>query len=184
MVKAVELIIKLHLKHGITETNDYVFGVPSTTAEKKWVQAGPALRQFAKDSGAHYHHLVRATKLRMHVALMAIRFNLSDNEVEDLSKFMGHTKAIHLTNYRQPVGTTDILKVSRWLEMSLGIKRIDETKLDLDPCLIVEDPKFQDVVADDCKEACSQEEKEESNLVETDATQRKKINPIFTNLVY
>lgn len=53
--------------------------------------------------------------LRKHIAL-----NLTDGEVDDLSKFMEHEKPNHLKIYRQPVGTKEILNVSQWLEKPQG----------------------------------------------------------------
>ncbi|XP_018393352.1 PREDICTED: suppressor of Mek1-like, partial [Cyphomyrmex costatus] len=42
------------------------------------------------------------------------------SKINDLAKFMGHSDKIHKDYYRQPVATTDVVKVSRYLEMVQG----------------------------------------------------------------
>lgn len=116
MEKCIDLFLKHRIDAGVDEDNPYVFGLRNDVDGFKWIDAGPLLRKYAKECGAEFPELLRGTRLRKHVATVGISLNLSDGQIDNLSKFMGHDKTIHLNIYRQPVGTSDILEVSQFLE--------------------------------------------------------------------
>lgn len=64
---------------------------------------------------------LRATELRKHIATTGISLNLSNNEVQNLSNYMGHDIKIHMGTYRQRLPMTDILQMSQLLEKAQGI---------------------------------------------------------------
>ena len=116
MVKCINLFLQHRSLAGVNEENLYVFGLPDGADGFKWIEASPLLNKYSKDCGASVPHLLRGTTLRKHIATVGIALNLTDGEVENLSKFMGHEKDIHLRIYRQPVGAKDILEVSQYLQ--------------------------------------------------------------------
>jgi len=50
--------------------------------------------------------------------MISVALDLSENDVSDLAKHMGHTVAIHKEIYRQPVVSRDILRMSQVLGKS------------------------------------------------------------------
>ena len=116
MVKCTDLFIEYRGSAGVSEENPYVFGLPDSADGFRWIEASPLLNKYSQSCGASIPALLRGTYLRKHVATVGIALNLTDGQVENLSKFMGHDKEIHMRIYRQPVGTQDILEVSQYLQ--------------------------------------------------------------------
>ena len=61
--------------------------------------------------------------LRKHVATMCQLFNLNENELKQMADFMCHTFDIHLSHYRMPEQTTQIINISRFLSV-VGDKNV------------------------------------------------------------
>ncbi|OXU17295.1 hypothetical protein TSAR_014596, partial [Trichomalopsis sarcophagae] len=120
LVECIEIIVQYRSAAGVTDDNPYVFGLPSRNEEMSFVDAGRQLAKFSEKCGATIPSLLRGTRLRKHIATTGIALNLTDGQIANLSKFMGHDKEIHCNIYRQPVGTQDILQVSQWLEYAQG----------------------------------------------------------------
>ena len=74
------------------------------------------MRELSAASGVENHHLLRATKLRKHLATKSAAMGLNDKQVNDLASFMGHEKDIHLRFYRMPVPELEINKMGCLLE--------------------------------------------------------------------
>lgn len=68
---------------------------------------------------------MRGTGLRKHVATISVALDLSENDVSDLAKHMGHAVAIHKEIYRQPVISRDIIRMSQVLEKAQGVNTTD-----------------------------------------------------------
>lgn len=73
------------------------------------------------------------------MATLAQLFNLSDNEIEQLSTFMGHTPGVHKNSYRLPDDIYKTVKISKLLMlMEKGEagehkgKTLDDIPIDLD----------------------------------------------------
>ena len=116
---------KLLLKHrdsmGVHPTNPYLFGIPGfVKGDHRYLRACDLMRKFSVDCGVQEPTTLRGTILRKHVATMCINFNLTDNEVSDLAKFMGHADKIHKDFYRQPIICREILQISKLLEAVQG----------------------------------------------------------------
>lgn len=123
--KEMDDCIKLILSHrkntGIPLQNPYVFALPSVGQDFKWLDACHLLRKFAKASKVDMPDTLKATELRKHIATTGISLNLSNNEIQSLSNYMGHDVNIHLGTYRQRLPLTDILQMSQLLEKAQGV---------------------------------------------------------------
>lgn len=106
---------------GVSEENDYLFGLPGKDHDrKKYLKACDLLRSFSGKCDAQVPSSLRGTQLRKHIATKCISLNLSENQVSDLANFMGHADKIHKDIYRQPILQNDILKISKLLEIAQG----------------------------------------------------------------
>lgn len=120
MHQSCETILKYRKEANVTNS-PYVFALPSSGKHLKWASACDLLRKYSFECKADFPSTLRGTLLRKHIATACMALNLSNGEVDDLSKFLGHDKSIHLNIYRQPVATNDILHVSLLLEKAQGI---------------------------------------------------------------
>lgn len=84
------------------------------------------MREFSLKCGARVPSALRGTELRKHIATRCITLNLSETEVHDLGKFMGHREKIRRDHYRQPLIGREILRMSKLLEIAQGTKEDDE----------------------------------------------------------
>jgi len=78
------------------------------------------MRKFARQSNAIDPSSLCGTILRKHIATQCVQLNLTDVDVSDLATFIGHAENIHRQDYRQPLTTRDILKISQYLEAVQG----------------------------------------------------------------
>ncbi|KYN04691.1 hypothetical protein ALC62_04433 [Cyphomyrmex costatus] len=121
LFNSINLILKFRKEAKIPTKNPYVFALPGYNKERfKYLRACILLRKFSEECNAIQSCTLRGTVLRKHVATYCIQLNLNDIDISDLAKFMGHSDKIHKDYYRQPVATTDVVKVSRYLEMVQG----------------------------------------------------------------
>lgn len=129
MIECIEIILRYRDKAKVSKRNPYLFGIPGGARNtEKWPSACDLMRKFSLQCNAKVPSSLRGTLLRKHVATCSISLNLTNGEIDDLSKFMGHDKNIHLNIYRQPVATKDILEISQLLEKAQGTDEITETE--------------------------------------------------------
>lgn len=67
---------------------------------RRWIDFPSNILKYGKEAGAKHPELLTTSKLRKHVATVTQLLSLRPNEVEQLSKFMGHTKKTHETFYK------------------------------------------------------------------------------------
>ncbi|KAL3265800.1 hypothetical protein HHI36_009998 [Cryptolaemus montrouzieri] len=58
--------------------------------------------KYAASCGAKNPKALTCTKLRKHLATLTQLFNMNDNEIDQLARFMGHTVGVHKNSYRLP----------------------------------------------------------------------------------
>ncbi|CAD6214274.1 GSCOCG00011147001-RA-CDS, partial [Cotesia congregata] len=120
--ECMDLVFKYRKDAQVSRKNEYFFGMPSLDKDRhRSLGACYLLRQHAAKCGADFPCHLRGTKLRKHVATRCINLNLEGNQVTDLANFMGHHEDIHKKIYRQPVAATDIVKMSKILQMVQGV---------------------------------------------------------------
>lgn len=120
--ECMQLIILQRNKVGVSKNNPYIFGLPGEhEKEYSHLQACQMMRKFSEFYGAEHPNRLRGTNLRKHIATTCINLNLQDQDISDLSNFMGHSENIHKGIYRQPVVGREILGISKLLEAAQGV---------------------------------------------------------------
>ncbi|XP_012549781.2 uncharacterized protein LOC105842288 [Bombyx mori] len=82
---------------------------------------------------------ISSTRLRKHLATLTQLFNMTENDLEQLANFMGHTSAVHKQSYRLPDDIYQTAKISKLLMLmedgkadAYKGKSLDEINLNLD----------------------------------------------------
>ncbi|XP_045477756.1 uncharacterized protein LOC123682945 [Harmonia axyridis] len=121
LCECIQLIIKNRTNMRVHKSNPYVFGTPgSDTKKHPHLSACTLMRKFSEACGAEHPTRLRGTNLRKHIATTCITLNLENQDVVDLSNFMGHSEKIHKGIYRQPIISRDILGISQLLQTAQG----------------------------------------------------------------
>lgn len=118
---SIELLLRFRKEAKISSINPYVFAIPSVGLHLTWLEADTLLRKFVKACKADMPETLKATELRKHIATAGISLNLSNNEIQNLSRCMGHEVKIHLRTYRQRLPLNAILQMSQLLEKAQGV---------------------------------------------------------------
>lgn len=135
------LDVILKYRDGIlTKPNNYLFANPRSCEP---IIGYKVLRKYATLSGAKNPDALTCTRLRKHLATLTQLFNMSENDMEQLASFMGHTLSIHRKSYRLP---DDIYQTSRISKLLLLMekgeagqfkgKSLDEINLNLEENLL------------------------------------------------
>ncbi|XP_067207109.1 uncharacterized protein [Linepithema humile] len=130
LLQCIELILKYRGDARVPAENPYLFGIPGYNKSCfKYLNACELMRRFSTECGAQRPWTLRGTSLRKHVATISVALDLSENDVSDLAKHMGHALAIHKEIYRQPIISRDIVRMSQVLEKAQGVSsdESDET---------------------------------------------------------
>lgn len=112
MKESIDLLIKRREEAGIPEENPYLFARPGAITN---IRGCDCLRKYAVESGAQNPELLRSTKLRKQVATLCQLLDLSEQELEQVARFMGHDIRVHRDFYRQTDKTFQIAKISKLL---------------------------------------------------------------------
>jgi hypothetical protein len=73
------------------------------------------LARHVKKSNVQYPETITCTRLRKHLATMSQVINMSDNDIDQLANFMGHTLGIHKNFYRLPDDVHQTAKIAKLL---------------------------------------------------------------------
>lgn len=96
----------------VPKENPYLFGKVNSNVP---LIGYKILQKHAFSSGAKNPSAITSTRLRKHLATLSQLLNLTDNEIEQLATFMGHTPGVHKNNYRLPDGIYQTAKISKLL---------------------------------------------------------------------
>lgn len=95
----IEYLIEIRNKYDIVpKSNPYLFANPGS--ETRWMNGTYVIRRLAQRSGISNPGLLTSTKFRKHIATTLQLMSLDDSEMEQVAKFMGHTKKTHAEFYR------------------------------------------------------------------------------------
>lgn len=120
--ECIRLLIQFRPEMNISKFNKHLFALPPTAKSQiRYPSAYVLLRRFSTECGAEKPHLLRATKLRKHMATSCIQLNLSDAELNDLAGFMGHHIDVHKKFYRQNLLGRDIPLFVKFANTAMGI---------------------------------------------------------------
>ncbi|KAJ4936945.1 hypothetical protein JOQ06_001529 [Pogonophryne albipinna] len=112
MKESIDLLIKWRDEAGIPADNPYLFARPGAMTN---IRGCDCLRRYADESKAENPELLRSTKLRKQVATLCQLLDLSEQELEQVVRFMGHDIRVHREFYRQTDKTFQIAKISKLL---------------------------------------------------------------------
>lgn len=112
MKESIDLLIKRRNEAGIPAENPYLFARPGAMTN---IRGCDCLRKYAEESKAENPELLRSTKLRKQVATLCQLLDLSEQELEQVARFMGHDIRVHRDFYRQTDKTFQIAKISKLL---------------------------------------------------------------------
>ncbi|XP_031147359.1 uncharacterized protein LOC116044389 isoform X4 [Sander lucioperca] len=112
MRESIDLLIKRRDEAGVLAENPYLFARPGVMTN---IRGCDCLRKYAEKSGAENPELLRSTKLRKQVATLCQLLDLSEQELEQVARFMGHDIRVHRDFYRQTDKTFQIAKISKLL---------------------------------------------------------------------
>ncbi|CAH1965753.1 unnamed protein product [Acanthoscelides obtectus] len=163
--------IQLHVKellkvrnNFVPKENPYFFGKPRLTGP---IQGYKVIAKYAHACGAKNPQAITCTRLRKHLATLSQLFSLNENEIEQLSNFMGHTPGVHKDAYRLPDDLYQTAKISKLLIlMEKGQagenkgKGLEELTVDLEEDLLEENGCDDEDGEDMGKEEEDQEERE------------------------
>lgn len=77
--------------------NTYFFTYPKSM---RWINGCAILSKYAQMCGAKHPELLTSCRLRKHIATVTQVLSLKENEIDQLAKFMGHTRKTHETFYK------------------------------------------------------------------------------------
>ncbi|XP_060517578.1 uncharacterized protein LOC132696646 [Cylas formicarius] len=84
----------------VNDNNPYLFANPNTNTP---ICGYKVVAKYAKGYGAKNPEAITCSRLRIiHLATLTQLFNLFENEIEQLSNFMGHTSNVHRGSNRLP----------------------------------------------------------------------------------
>lgn len=113
----IDLFLSLRKQAGVKEENPYLFGAP---LKSQHLSCSVALNEFSINCGAKHPIRLRSTALRKQIATVAQILILNDNEVQQLSDFMGHNIEVHRRHYRQNEEVTQITKLAKFFMLQSG----------------------------------------------------------------
>ncbi|KAK5644959.1 hypothetical protein RI129_006259 [Pyrocoelia pectoralis] len=134
IVRTTNLLLKVRANF-VQDGNIYLF---ANTKSSNSISGSTAVYTHVRRAGAKNPAALTSTKLRKHLATMSQVVNLSEQDLEQLASFMGHTSEIHKSCYRLPNDLYQIAKVSKLLILNergeaskYKGKTLDEIDIDL-----------------------------------------------------
>lgn len=98
----------------IDKENKFIFTLPNSIHP---ILGYKVLQQFAKKRKIQKPEAITTRGLRKHLATICQLFHMREEEVEQLSTFMGHSQATHRSNYRLPDDVFQTAKITTLLLM-------------------------------------------------------------------
>ncbi|KAJ6639270.1 hypothetical protein Bhyg_12013 [Pseudolycoriella hygida] len=95
-----QLLVHNRRNVGIPESNEFLFALPTQTGRIRTNNVCTIMRSFSVACGAENPSSLRGTNLRKHIASSFSTKNLSDNDISNLTDFLGHAEAVHRAFYR------------------------------------------------------------------------------------
>ncbi|KAL4702107.1 hypothetical protein ACJJTC_008137 [Scirpophaga incertulas] len=133
----------------VNSDNDFLF----SKAGGSVICGYKTIEKYAKACGAKNPKALTSTRLRKHLTTLTQLFNMSENDMEQLASFMGHTMSIHKQNYRLPDDVFQTAKISKLLllmengdaDMYKG-HTLDEINIILEEEIIGEDIQNEEIL--------------------------------------
>ncbi|RXN22014.1 hypothetical protein ROHU_036771 [Labeo rohita] len=128
MKESINLLVQRREEACVPAENPYLFARPGAMTN---IRGCDCLRKYAKESKTENPELLRSTKLRKQVATLCQLLDLTEQELEQVARFMGHDIRVHCDFYRQTDKTFQIAKISKLLfAMEQGTETLRGKNLD------------------------------------------------------
>ncbi|XP_074035340.1 uncharacterized protein isoform X2 [Leptinotarsa decemlineata] len=159
----------IRVRSNFIENNDYIFH----TTGKNFLDGTKVLYKHAKKCGSQNPKSISATRLRKHLATVTQLLQFSDSDLEQLSKFMGHTLQTHCNFYRLSDNTYQTAKLSKLLLLASegGLEKykgLDLNHIDIDLNPIFENCEVEEMITEqipsNTQSTPNDEVKQNSNL--------------------
>lgn len=165
-----ELLLRTR-SHFIKQNNLFLFGAAKSDQP---IVGYKVIQKHAKLCGAKNPKALTSTKLRKHLATLSQIFNMSQNDIEQLATFMGHTLSVHSQNYRLP---DDIFQTAKIAKLLLLMERgeagkykgmaLEEIDVNLEEQIDMNEGDLEDIEQNDfldyIEESVTKEIKEEQS---------------------
>ncbi|CAG9826873.1 unnamed protein product [Diabrotica balteata] len=142
----------------ITKCRDLLLKTPSiylfvNPKFDKPIRGYEVISKYAKLCGAKNPSALTCTRLRKHLATLTQLFTMSENDMEQLASFMGHTLGIHRSSYRLPDDIYQTVKISKLLLLmekgkagQFKGKSLEEIEINLEEDIMEDDDGHNDEV--------------------------------------
>ncbi|XP_072400855.1 uncharacterized protein [Diabrotica undecimpunctata] len=107
----IDVMLK-HRSNFISDDNPYLFGRPGYQTP---ICGYKTLSKIVSRSGVKNPRAITSTRLRKHLATITQVFSMTENDLEQLSTFMGHTTEVHKKSYRLPNDIYQTAKITKLL---------------------------------------------------------------------
>lgn len=108
-----DLLVENRKKCGMLQENDYFFGIPGTT--ESYFRTSDIIRRLRREAKVIHEDRITTTAMRKEAATLSAACGLSEQQVDLLANFLGHTNLVHRTHYRLPEATLEKAKVGKFL---------------------------------------------------------------------
>ena len=112
---AIDVLLVGRSQYNVPEGNVYLFAKPWT---ENYLDGCRCVRHFSNSFGLKKPKAITTTKLRKHLATCLQVLNLSENEMEWVAGFLGHTVDVHRLYYRAQDDTIYLTKVAKIIAAS------------------------------------------------------------------
>lgn len=126
----ISLLISYRNDIGVPEKNEYLFGLPSKAGKIRVIDAGALFREYSKSCGAEDPTSLRGTNLRKQFATMCATMELSDNDITNVAKYLGHSEKVHRNIYRTNPFHQQVGQMSGLLERAQCKRKITSNTVD------------------------------------------------------
>lgn len=170
MTKNMETILLKRNNCNVPNSNSYVFGKCKSDS---FMRGCDCLRTVSRKCGAKKPENLTSTRLRKHIATVSQILHLSENDLELLSRHLGHDLSIHKEYYRLPDRTMELAKVSKLLiQFDKGVITPGQNFDEIDPSISeFEDPSSEE----DSDEESSKDKQPKKGLNERESCALKQL---------
>ncbi|ESO84729.1 hypothetical protein LOTGIDRAFT_168393 [Lottia gigantea] len=104
---------EIRLKSNINKENQYMFANTGSGV----IRAGESLNNVKERLELRGSSRILATNLRKHTATISQIVNLTDQELKNLCRHLGHTQRVHENHYRQTLGLVERIDIAKLMIM-------------------------------------------------------------------
>lgn len=138
-ISCIELLIKTREKVGVNPNNVFVFAAPTRSSLKPLRGNDCSRKIFGKIENLESPERLQSKELRKYCATVVQIADLTETDLEWLSRHLGHDLTVHKEFYRLSESTVELTKVSRLLlaldegkklGSNIAGKKLSEIKID------------------------------------------------------